>query len=158
MHILDPSFENLTTKHCHNIQWAEQIYVATSDKTLAKCLLKVNNSHTANEEFFAFFLCLALKLQLKFGLSEKHTKIYLVNVQTMRKIFKILCASQKVRTLKAFLAISIVLMDITHLLALLETRSYVGITLDFLFFSVCYEDACFGIDKTPEFAEIGRVI
>ena len=116
MLILDPSFGNLTTKYCHNLQWAEQIYVATSDKTLAKCLLKVDNSHTANEEFFALFLCLASKLQLK-----------------------------------AFLAISIVLMDNTHLLALSETRCYVGITLFSLFFSVCYEDACFGIDKNSRF-------
>ena len=52
---------------------------------------------------------------VKFGLSEKHTKfekiflmvltnqlIYSVNVKTMREIFfQIMCASQKVRTLKA---------------------------------------------------------
>ena len=51
-------------------------------------------------------------IMLKFGLSEKHTKfekiflmvltnqlIYLVNVKIMRKIFQIMCASQKVRTL-----------------------------------------------------------
>ena len=47
-------------------------------------------------------------LNLKFGLSEKHTKIctmlYLVNVQSVRKIFfQILCVSQKVRTLVTFI-------------------------------------------------------
>ena len=63
--------------------------------------------------FFSFLVLMVLKKRkLKFRLSEKRTKlekiflmiltnqlIYLVNVKTMRKIFQIMCASQKVLTL-----------------------------------------------------------
>ena len=63
--------------------------------------------------FFSFLVLMVLKKRkLKFRLSEKRIKlekiflmiltnqlIYLVNVITMRKIFQIMCASQKVLTL-----------------------------------------------------------
>ena len=81
-------------------------YAALTANSKSFCLWYVSNLY--------WFSWLDLMSLVKLGLSEKRTKsekiflvvltnqlIYLVNVKTIRQIFQIMCAFQKVRILKA---------------------------------------------------------